>query len=610
MGIFPSIDRAWMTIDNKLFLWSFHESADFSRYDSQSELILHVGLVPAKPNVFIDSITHLLVICTPTTLILLGLSNAQGGADLTLYATDLSISTDGVGMSDVRSMPDGRTFMTGSDGCLYEMQYRADEGWFTKRCSLVNWTGGSSGLGMLGGLVPEFLKGKQEDPIVHLTIDPTRSVLYALTKYSNIELFLIGSDGQSLTKIARASDICRTALMLAPDAHAMLQSNGFTIMSVSPIERGEGEGGAQMVAVTGRGVRLYFSYHRKGYAGIRPTAGPPTALELTHVRLRPLDLTVDDPNLSPPLSLPANNPVSASSVYLSGVFIAPQKSSRDNLDVVLFTTTDLGRMSQSVTQPQQQQQQQQQQTQPNQNQQLYAYSSPPASTRPPLIEQALALPIEGRTWAVAEVPHPLSHGSSFSCPPSLKVPGRGDLRLNELSAQTEVGQRTFLILSNMGMHVIVKQRPVDMLKAVLEAGAGGREGEVVAFFDKWVDILRSLPSLADIPVIQPFFVALDETSPVRCASLWLPLPNPLPPSAQAVSSHPPSPVPSPPMPSLARRGSSTSSEGSPSRSIEAMEARRTPSFSSAGDMRVFQSTCQGCSGRYGGRRSRDYSRRP
>lgn len=91
------------------------------------------------------------------------------------------------------------------------------------------------------------------DPIVHLTIDPSRSVLYALTKYSNIELYSIGSDGQSLTKIARATDVCRTALMLAPDAHAMLQSNGFTIMSVSAIGTGEGDGGAQMVAVTGRG---------------------------------------------------------------------------------------------------------------------------------------------------------------------------------------------------------------------------------------------------------------------------------------------------------------------------------------------------------------------
>lgn len=25
MGIFPEIDRAWMTIDNKLFLWDFKE---------------------------------------------------------------------------------------------------------------------------------------------------------------------------------------------------------------------------------------------------------------------------------------------------------------------------------------------------------------------------------------------------------------------------------------------------------------------------------------------------------------------------------------------------------------------------------------------------------
>ena len=100
------------------------------------------------------------MLCTPSTLILLGLSVAPN--DITLYATDLSIPTDGIAMTDVVSMPDGRTFMVGSDGCLYEMQYRADEGWFTKRCALINWTGPGSGLPLLGSLVPEFLKSKTE----------------------------------------------------------------------------------------------------------------------------------------------------------------------------------------------------------------------------------------------------------------------------------------------------------------------------------------------------------------------------------------------------------------------------------------------------------------
>lgn len=276
MGLFPDIDRAWMTIDNKLLLWNYKESADFSRYDEQSEVILSVGLVKAKPGVFINTISHLLVLCTPSTLILLGLSVAPN--DITLYATDLSIPTDGIAMTDVVSMPDGRTFMVGSDGCLYEMQYRADEGWFTKRCALINWTGAGSGLPLIGSLVPEFLKSKTEgehrpmsrrqfcdaqttdfsdpnpDPIIGLTLDPTRSVIYALTRSNAIILYLVGSDGTSLTQIARAGDINRTALMLAPGAQAMLEPRSSVIRSVSAIGRGEGEGAAQMVAVTARGT--------------------------------------------------------------------------------------------------------------------------------------------------------------------------------------------------------------------------------------------------------------------------------------------------------------------------------------------------------------------
>lgn len=44
--------------------------------------------------------------------------------------------------------------------------------------------------------------------------------------------------------------------------------------------------------------------------------------------------------------------------------------------------------------------------------------------------------------------------------------------------------RRFLVLTTHGMYEIRKQRPVDVLKAVLESGAGLEGGvEVPAFFD-------------------------------------------------------------------------------------------------------------------------------
>ncbi len=108
-------------------------------------MITHVALVKPKSGVFIDEITSLLVICTPVTVLLIGVSthpapgpNNQTRMDIKLYATDMSIPVD-VEMSAVVGTPDGRIFMCGSqDGNLYELHYQEKEGWFGKRVQLIN----------------------------------------------------------------------------------------------------------------------------------------------------------------------------------------------------------------------------------------------------------------------------------------------------------------------------------------------------------------------------------------------------------------------------------------------------------------------------------------
>ena len=187
---------------------------------------------------------------------LLGLSTSQvagrKSTDLTFHETEFVIPTDGITMSAVCSTPSGRTFMCGSDGNLHELIYRTDEGWFTKRTGIVNWTGGGGGLGIFAQFVPLQLKGKTEDKIVDLALDPSRSVLYALTANSCIELFMIGPTDQ-LTRIAKVADVGRSAMMLAPGAQGLLEPRSFAIMSLSPVGRAEGDTGAQMVAVTSKG---------------------------------------------------------------------------------------------------------------------------------------------------------------------------------------------------------------------------------------------------------------------------------------------------------------------------------------------------------------------
>jgi nuclear pore complex protein Nup155 len=164
MGLMPEIDRAWVTIDNRLFLWDYVEgcvqhslypsslrtdshpnSEEISSFSDQPDVITYVATVQPKPGVFIDEISRLLVLCTPISVLLIGISvspvTGQDGRthkEIKMYATDMSVSTD-VEMTSVVGTPDGRIFMCGSqDGCLYELHYQEKEGWFGKRVQLIN----------------------------------------------------------------------------------------------------------------------------------------------------------------------------------------------------------------------------------------------------------------------------------------------------------------------------------------------------------------------------------------------------------------------------------------------------------------------------------------
>lgn len=138
MGAF--LQRAFIRCDSNDGL-----RQELSSFVDQPDVITHVALVKPKIGVFIDEITSLLVICTPVTVLLIGVSttpvpgpNNQTRKEIKLYATDMSIACD-VEMSSVIGTPDGRIFMAGSqDGNLYELHYQEKEGWFGKRVQLIN----------------------------------------------------------------------------------------------------------------------------------------------------------------------------------------------------------------------------------------------------------------------------------------------------------------------------------------------------------------------------------------------------------------------------------------------------------------------------------------
>ena len=159
LGLFPEINRAWLTIDNRLFLWNYDNGSDFQSYDELDQIIVSVALVPPREGIFIAEIKHLLVIATPVETILLGVCVAEGrrgglgGGDLTLYPTQLYVPSDNINMLSIKGTDNGRIFMCGQDGNLHELVYQAEDGWFVRKCRKVNRT-----QGRLAAFTPTFLK--------------------------------------------------------------------------------------------------------------------------------------------------------------------------------------------------------------------------------------------------------------------------------------------------------------------------------------------------------------------------------------------------------------------------------------------------------------------
>jgi nuclear pore complex protein Nup155 len=134
-------------------------------------------------DVFNEKVEYLLVIATPIEIHLLGLAVGSGSSQHTFYITNMSVPTDNVAIRSILGTADGRIFMNGNDGRLWEIDYQAEEGWFSKKCSKREVVASP-----LSYFVPTFLSRIRVDPIVKVVFDESRQIVYGLTENSNIEV--------------------------------------------------------------------------------------------------------------------------------------------------------------------------------------------------------------------------------------------------------------------------------------------------------------------------------------------------------------------------------------------------------------------------------------
>lgn len=291
-------------------------------------------------------------------------------------------------------------------------------------------------------------------------------------------------------QIARAKDICRHANMICPNT-TLLQPNEFLITWMMPLAIGESKS-IHLVAVTSKGVRLYFTNQRGGWRALSGYASTstlssadssvPTCLELIYVRPPPpagqtqsaeggmtvqqsqqsqhqqnmqgsVQSTFSNTDFAPhqPLINGVNH-----AYYSDGIFLAAGQYSLEptgSLDCILcvnraIPSTEAGRSSSMTTLS----------TGMGGGMGMgMGGGTASQAGATDLADTATDLIVQGATWAIGEVNR------------TTRIL-RAEDRLHPLALQMLQPPRVFLVLTSSGLFVLIEQRPIDTLKGLLQVG--------------------------------------------------------------------------------------------------------------------------------------------
>eukprot|EP00656_Telonema_subtile_P001758 TRINITY_DN10762_c0_g1_i2.p1 TRINITY_DN10762_c0_g1~~TRINITY_DN10762_c0_g1_i2.p1 ORF type:complete len:1481 (+),score=454.69 TRINITY_DN10762_c0_g1_i2:208-4650(+) len=293
-GVLPEIHRAWISIDHVLYLWNYNDST-YEVHDFLDEVIISVALVKPRPGVFLDRTDWLLVVTTPTDVSVLAVlfenpvdydahAPIPAKSKLVLQPTAVNVSTDNVMMMCVIGTPEGRIFMGGRDGCLYELVYAVESNWSgtSRKCRKVNHSG-SGGVYRQGRhMMVETMKflganglasrvfGAQDGRVTDMCYDASRQLLYVLientTDGSSIEGFDLRPDGQGLHCFCSMShDYLKRELVRSRSMLAGTEEQLRTLVKLCPgppLKPGEIDHGPHLIVMSNTGLRVYLRVYR------------------------------------------------------------------------------------------------------------------------------------------------------------------------------------------------------------------------------------------------------------------------------------------------------------------------------------------------------------
>ncbi|XP_015792110.1 nuclear pore complex protein Nup155 [Tetranychus urticae] len=427
MGIFTEIKRAWLTVDSTIYLWSYDNGSDMAYYDGLTEVIIGVALLKPKPGIFKDNIKYVLCLTTLVEIVLLGIQYRESGTEMiddlhVDFEPLFTIATDNTAMPVIQGTDDGRIFLGGKDGSLYEAMYQAHETWFRKKSWKINHSSST-----LSFLVPSLLSFYDKNPIVQIEIDNSRHILFTRSEKGTIEVYDLGTDGKDMAKVATKSAhaISSQAASLARNIEA---ENFRTISHICAVSESESTF-INLIGFTETGIRIYFSTNNTQKYEQRPDS-----LNIVHIRL-------------PPGYSAASPPQRPSNIYLA---------SYARSTTIMVSVTSDGRAI------------------------LWTLSSDAFAFDNQLMELFSVHPISSRVWRMREESKPLLIKKYI--PINVGINKVVNLEPPVMITQDFEDQRKFIFLSSQGVHIAYKPRPVDHLKQLLVDNQGFENEAVKSFF--------------------------------------------------------------------------------------------------------------------------------
>lgn len=448
-GLFPEINRAYITIDHKIFLWDYDRSNFPPVYHELSEAIISVALVKPKPGIFDPQFKHILVLSSRSYIVLMAVRVDEYN-ELHLKKTKFTLCTDNVHMLTMIGTDSGRIFMGGKNGHVYEFDYQAEDGWIQKSSRKIDHSVGSA-TGWIKSLLPSGMMTSMavEDPIIDMVVDSTRSIhyLFTVSKEATIQIISLGQDGsgfeilETKTETAYLKEIKNNL----KQPSWMTKQQDFRIIALAPIPKINSEESKVaksivLVGVTRQGHRIFFSFDlQKAVIGnhFQKLAFPHSnnPFHVKFVRLCPPAIQSSDVgSFTPKFKDQINgSPKKIRSIFIhNNVFLAVEAKQHGDICVCISQTNSLanGQLNESVESD-------------SPNTRIHAISE---------ICPSNYMNIVSRNLYARNQNAPL-------------------VGLNEFATQHVLPPRRFLCLTGRGLYTYEKYRPIDELRQILSSTA-------------------------------------------------------------------------------------------------------------------------------------------